>query len=82
MIVKIGFDVQEIFAISEVNMDYQMTVYFRQTWRGVLQVNFQFKTKIITDPRLALQMVNCSLNLGMCFTKLDWVQSSCLGLPA
>ena len=45
VIVKIGFDVQEIFAISEVNMDYQMTVYFRQTWRGVLQDYFHSKTK-------------------------------------
>ena len=34
--VHVGIDVQEIFAISEVNMDYQMTVYFRQTWKGEL----------------------------------------------
>ena len=42
VVVKIGIHVQEIFAISEVNMDYQMTVYFRQTWKGNSNIGHTF----------------------------------------
>ena len=60
--VKIGFDVQGIFAISEVDMDYQMTVYFRQTWKGKIGISRSHLRSWHLDPRLALGL-NCSLNV-------------------
>ena len=59
---KIGFDVQGIFAISEVDMDYQMTVYFRQTWKGKIGISRFHLRSWRLDPRLALGL-NCSLNV-------------------
>jgi len=50
VVVGIGIDVAQIDDVSEVNMDFQLTLYFQQTWQ---------------DPRLAFQKntINCSVNL-------------------
>ncbi|CBY10305.1 unnamed protein product [Oikopleura dioica] len=48
--VGIGIDVAQIDDVSEVNMDFQLTLYFQQSW---------------VDPRLRFTpgTVNCSVNL-------------------
>ena len=33
--VAVGIDVAEIDDVSEVNMDYSLTIYFRQMWQGM-----------------------------------------------
>ena len=50
----------EIDDVSEVNMDYSLTIYFRQMWQGFVLVVIFRVLSFCLDPRLSFKNANCS----------------------
>ena len=54
VVVQIGIDVAQIDDVSEVNMDYSLTIYLQQMWRGTWSIFGRFG--IFICPKLSAKM--------------------------
>ena len=54
VVVQIGIDVAQIDDVSEVNMDYSLTIYLQQMWRGMWSIFGRFE--IFICPKMSMKM--------------------------